>query len=97
MNQETLQKGNSIQKEIKDLKDHLISVFKETNKYGEYKGSPVSRDGRIAKFGFSPWFSDEVREIDNKFVPFPIDKFMKIYKANVEEEIARLEKEFENL
>lgn len=97
MNQETLQKGNDLQKEIRALKDHLISVFKETNKYNEYKGNPVSRDGKNANFKLAPWFSDDSRTLDNKFVPFPIDKFMKIYKANVEEEITRLEKEFQNL
>jgi len=94
MKKETLDRGIQIIKEIKELKNHLDEVLNEHNKYNELKGDPTSGS---SNFSFTPFFSTEPRQLRNQFVPFPLDKFMKIYKANVEEEIGRIEKEFENL
>lgn len=97
MKKETLDRGNELLRSIKLLKEHLEQVFGERDKYGEYRGNPIKEKGYSANFMFQPWFTSNPRELQERFLPFPLDKFMIIYKANVEEEIARLEKEFDNL
>ena len=97
MDNAKLKTANELQQKIKELKNHLSQVFNDTDKYNERKGDPFLCGQQTAKFIVDVWFSSEYRKLENQFVPFPIDKFMKIYKANVEEEIARLEKEFEYL
>jgi len=97
MNAENLKTGNDLQQRIKELKNHLLTVFDEKDKYNERKGDPFLQGEKTAKFVVDVWFSSDYRKLENQFVPFPIDKFMKIYKSNVEEEIKKLEKEFEQL
>jgi hypothetical protein len=97
MTEEKLKKSLELKKQIGDLKEHLGSVFSEYNRYNEKKGNPFSLNGELAKFCIKPWFTSDERTLVNDFVPFPIDKFMKIYKSNLEEEIKRLEIEFDKL
>jgi len=105
MKKETLERGNAILKQISDLKDHLENIFPQSqddrhkcyDPYGfEYSKLPA-KERVIPRFRITPFFNDSSFGLKNEFVPFPIDKFMKIYKANVEEKIALLEKEFETL
>jgi hypothetical protein len=105
MKTETLERGNKLQKQIKELKAHLEYTFRMSDQtyhegfepfeleYSKLPGKAVF----FPRFYTAPFYQTNARELRNEFIPFPIDKFMKIYKANVEEEIARLEKEFANL
>lgn len=102
---ETLERGKKIQEEIAELRKHLSEVFPAPSydahkRYDQYGFEYSKLDGKkdvTPKFRSKPFFSGSSNELRNEFVPFPIDKFMKIYKANVEEKIASLKEEFENL
>lgn len=105
MKKETLEKGKAILAEIAELRKHLSEVFPASGRdahkgYDQYSFEYSKLEGKkdvTPKFRSTPFFSGNSNELRNEFVPFPIDKFMKIYKANVEEKIALLEKEFETL
>lgn len=105
MKKETLERGNELQKKIKEFKRHLEYTFIRSDRPGHEGFNPFEfeyskKDGKtdvVPNFFVKPFHTDRHRELRNEFVPFPIDKFMKIYKSNVEEEIARLEKEFDSL
>lgn len=105
MKKESLERGNAILEQIAELKDHLKNIIPQSrddrhigyDPYGfEYSKLP-SRESFLPRFRITPFFNDSSFELKNEFVPFPIDKFVKIYKANVEEKIALLEKEFDTL
>lgn len=105
MKKETLEKGKAILAEIAELRKHLSGVFPTPSydahkRYDQYSFEYSKLEGKkdvTPKFMSKPFFGGSSNELINEFVPFPIDKFMKIYKANVEEKIALLEKEFETL
>lgn len=98
MKKETLERGNELLKLIANLEEHIKSVFSHYDKYNSYQGVPFKpTDRNSPSFIASPWFTSEQRVLINEYVPFPIDKFMAIYRANVEEEITRLKKEFTDL
>ncbi len=105
MKTETLERGNKLQKQIKELKEHLEYTFRMSDSsyhkgfepFGFEYSKQIGKETIFPRFYTAPFYQTNARELRNEFIPFPIDKFMKIYKANVEEEIARLEKEFLNL
>ncbi len=105
MKKESLKRGNAILKEIANLEDHLEQLFptssNDNQRRYEHYGFEYSKLGGkedlFPKFRVTTFFNNSSQELRNEFVPFPIDKFMKIYVANVREKIALLEKEFENL
>lgn len=105
MKKETLEKGKAILAEIAELRQHLSEVFPTSSydthkRYDQYSFEYSKLEGKkdvTPKFMSTPFFGGGSKKLINEFVPFPIDKFMKIYKANVEEKIALLEKEFETL
>lgn len=92
MKKETLEKAKKIQAEIAELRKHFDEIFTNTSGHESIRGlNPYgfeySKDGNHGN----------TNPLRNEFIPFPVDNFMKIYKANVEEKIALLEKEFETL
>jgi hypothetical protein len=106
MKKELLEKGNAILKEIAELKKHLSETFPTPVQdrhqgYDPYSFEYSKLEGKedvIPKFRAAPFFSGgNSKELRNEFVPFPIDSFMNIYKAKVQEKIALLEKEFDSL
>lgn len=96
---EKVEKANELLREIEALQTHLKSVTVrkyENSQYSPYE-SPFNTER--PNFLFSPYFykNDVGIELRDYFLPFPIDKFMQMYMANIKEGIKRREKEFDNL
>lgn len=105
MKKETFEKGKKIQAEIEELRKHFDEIFTNSSaydskcKYNPY-GFEYSKTGSprmVPRFHVNQFHTDNTKSLRNEFVPFPVDDFMAIYKIKVENKIASLKEEFENL
>lgn len=90
MNTEKLQKANELAGEIKKLNDHYSFVKTANNGAALYESSST-----IVRI--KPQNSNTERTLRYDMLPISTKNYMAIYISNVENEIKRLEKEFENL
>ena len=90
MKKEQLERAVEITTDIKRLKDHLDKVFYqkgEEEPFGSIEASISSNQGN----------NYSTHTLINKYLPIPIKTYMRIYRQNIEEQIANLEQEFEKL
>lgn len=90
MKKEQHEKATEIIKHARDLRDHLGRVF--------YQKSEEEPFGSIeARISSSQGSNYSTHTLINKYLPMPIKTYMRIYRQNIEEQIANLEQEFEKL
>lgn len=90
MKREQLEKANEITRNIKFLKEHLDKVFYqkcEEEPFESIEASILSNQGN----------NYSTHTLINKYLPIPIKTYMRIYRQNIEEQIANLEHELEQL
>ena len=90
MTTEKLEKANGLKKQIDELRAHLEWVSKVEGKDADYSGGNT-------KVKVIPSSTVNERNLRNNFLPIVTKNYMAIYISNVENEIKRLEKEFENI
>lgn len=90
MTTDTLQKANSLQKEIDDLKKHYEQILCSEDGKNPY-------DGEKSKIYVETNVSTNSKTLKSAFLPLTITQIVTLYLKNVEAEIARLEIEFSKL
>jgi len=103
--EEEFDKGKKLLQEIASLESHLEMVMRpsEDNRHAgflpysfSYSEGP-GKEKLVPSFRAKAFYSASSVDLLNRFVPFPIDRFMEVYEINVRKEIDRLQKEFDNL
>lgn len=87
MKKETLERANSLQKRIDDLREHISYVevpIKNGVSYTELEGIPSGN-------------SYNNRRLRTEFYPFSTGELVELYLSRAEKKLARLEKELEDL